>query len=258
MAVRDYKGAAPRTTLAGAITNSATSFTVAAGGGTGYPTGSGGNFSVAIDTGLTSEEKILCSARAGDLFTVAAGGRGWDDTAAAAHNNGAAVDHVGGATDLREANAHVNDTTGDPHPQYLTPAEGVAAFVSRSGVAEAFVGTSESTTSGAYTDLATPGPAVTVTTGTRALVIVTGRLTNPTSNTYALMGYEISGATTTAAATAASLVLRGNSSTPNEALVSVMTVALLTPGANTFTAKYSTTAGSSCSFSDRRITVIPL
>lgn len=110
MAVRDYKGAAPRTALAAPMTSVDLTFTVASGGGTGYPDGSGGRFTVCLDAGLAGEEKVDCVSRAGDVFTVAAGGRGYDDTAATTHGNSANVDHVGSATDLREANVHVNAT----------------------------------------------------------------------------------------------------------------------------------------------------
>lgn len=130
MAVRDYKGSAARTTLAAPINNTDLTFSVASGGGTGYPDGTDGNFTVCLDAGLAAEEKVDCESRSGDTFTIAAGGRGYDDTAAAAHSNGANVDHVGTATDLREANAHVNDTTGDPHPQYTTAVELAAAIPS--------------------------------------------------------------------------------------------------------------------------------
>lgn len=126
--LRDYSGAAKPTTLAGAISASATSFTVA--DGAGYPMGVAGPFVVTLDTGLASEEKILCASRTGNTLTVESGGRGWDGTTASDHDNGASVAHTFSATDAREANAHVNDTEGDPHPQYLTAAEG-AAFVPR-------------------------------------------------------------------------------------------------------------------------------
>jgi len=65
--------------------------------------------------------------------------------------------------------------------------------------AAATVATSQTTSSATYTDLATAGPAVTVTTGTKALVIVTTafRDTGGTNN-LAWMSYAVSGATTVA------------------------------------------------------------
>lgn len=138
MPIRDYTGAAKPTTLFPGITATDTSFTVA--DGTGYPLGgAAGNFVITIDVGRAAEEKILCSARSGNSFTVATGGRGWDGTTAAAHDSQAPVQHTYSATDAREANAHVNDTTGDPHPQYRLDSDAIAAstvsFTPAAGIA---------------------------------------------------------------------------------------------------------------------------
>jgi hypothetical protein len=117
-AARSHKGGAKPTNLAGGITNSATSFAVATGGGTGYPDGSLGNFVITIDVTQASEEKILCSARSGDTFTVAASGRGYDDTTATTHGNNAVVSHTFSATEAQELNDHIVKTTQDDHTQY--------------------------------------------------------------------------------------------------------------------------------------------
>jgi hypothetical protein len=128
MALREYAGGAKRTTLAAAITAASTTITVT--DATGYPTGATGPFAIALDVGLAGEEKVLIASRSGNTLTVASGGRGYDNTSAAAHAS-ATVDHVITAVDVREANGHVNDTTGDPHPQYLTATEGNAAYVAK-------------------------------------------------------------------------------------------------------------------------------
>jgi len=132
MPLREYSGNAKPTSLGGAVSAAATALSVA--DGAGYPTGVAGPFVVTIDTGLASEEKVLCVSRTGNTLTVAAGGRGFDSTAASDHGNGATVFHTYSATDAREANAHVNDTTGDPHPQYVTPAEGAILYASAGDV----------------------------------------------------------------------------------------------------------------------------
>lgn len=124
MALREYVGGAKRTTIVGDITAASTSITLTSG--TGYPTGGTGPFILCLGMGQASEEKILVTSRSGNTLTV--GTRGYDDTAASAHSSGTTVDHVLGAIDIREANAHVNDTTTDVHPQYLTAAEGNAAY----------------------------------------------------------------------------------------------------------------------------------
>jgi hypothetical protein len=99
------------------------------------------------------------------------------------------------------------------------------------------VATSESTTSLTYTDLATPGPAVTVTVPAsgKALEILTSALHGSTGGATAFMGVAVSGATAVAATDAQALEVAGN----NEVRASA-TVLLtgLNPGSNTFTAKY--------------------
>lgn len=71
-------------TLDGAIDDSVTSLTVATGEGSRFPTT--GNFRVIVDN-----EIMLCTARSGDVLTVT---RGYEDSAAASHADGAGVTHV--------------------------------------------------------------------------------------------------------------------------------------------------------------------
>lgn len=121
MAIREFAGGARRTALSGDITAASTNIVVS--DATGYPTGATGPFVVAFELGVAAEEKVLIASRSGNTLTVAASGRGYDGTTAATHQSGTNVDHVLTAIDLREANTHVNDTTGDPHPQYIGPTE---------------------------------------------------------------------------------------------------------------------------------------
>jgi hypothetical protein len=106
MPLRDYSGNAQATTLAGAISATATAINVA--DATGYPTGAVGPFVITIDAGLAGEEKVLCVSRTGNTLTVATGGRGFDGTTAGDHDNAASVQHTYSATDAREANSFIN------------------------------------------------------------------------------------------------------------------------------------------------------
>lgn len=119
--LKQFTGNAAATKLNGQLAQATTTtFTVQTGGGTNYPTGGvNGNFVVVIDRGNSLEEKILCSARSGDTFTIAASGRGYDGTSAATHADQAVVEHVVDADTLTEVNAHVNTTSRDDHTQYL-------------------------------------------------------------------------------------------------------------------------------------------
>jgi hypothetical protein len=139
-------------------------------------------------------------------------------------------------------------------PTWATPSASIPANSS------ATVATSQTTTSTSYTDLATAGPAVTVTTGTKALVIVTGRMVGGSTSVETYMSYAVSGATTIAASDTVALLLRqgqGPDGTDIGIRASGVSVATLTAGSNTFTAKYKVTSGTQ-TFANREIFVINL
>jgi hypothetical protein len=108
MARRQYYGAATPTTITSSITTSSSSVAIAAY--TGWPTGS---FSLVIDPGLSSEEKILATSRTTGTITFTT--RGYDGTTASAHNAGAVIYPVPTAIDFDEANAVTTkySATGD-------------------------------------------------------------------------------------------------------------------------------------------------
>ena len=145
-----------------------------------------------------------------------------------------------------------NPATGTAPP--ATWGDGVRDnFQFLAGMAAAQVLTSQTTTSTSYTDLATAGPAVTVTTGTSALVIITAYLQNSGGNlTYA--SFAVSGATTSAA-TDDRLIAQ---TTANGMVCSrPQKITGLTAGSNTFTMKYRVAAGTG-TYAYRDIVVIPL
>lgn len=120
------------------------------------------------------------------------------------------------------------------------------------------VNTGEATTSSSYTSLTTSGPAVTVTTGTKALVIVSCYSTGGSaSNTRSWISCEVSGATTIAASDDRALhhgYNQGDTYTQGDSMANVYS---LTAGSNTFTMLYKT-AGGSATFAYREIIVINL
>lgn len=115
----------------------------------------------------------------------------------------------------------------------------------------AVVATSESTTSDTFTDLATAGPAVTVTTGTKALVTITGLVA---SNDAGYMSYTISGASTRVADT--NRVFTANTASGEGCFTYIEKG--LTAGSNTFTTKYRRANTGTATFSNRRISVIDM
>ena len=111
IARRAFAGGAVQTTLASGITATSTTITVAAA--TGWPTGA--EFFCVIDPGQASEEKILCTRSGTTLTCASTAKRGVDGTAAASHNQGAAIYPCLAAADADEANltASTLTTKGD-------------------------------------------------------------------------------------------------------------------------------------------------
>lgn len=103
MARRSYRGNSVGTTLSVGATSSDTSLTLT--DASSFPTGTF-PFVVTLDFGQAGEEKVLATSRSGNVLTGVS--RGYDGTAATAHSAGSTVRHTLSATDLDEANAHVN------------------------------------------------------------------------------------------------------------------------------------------------------
>ena len=122
----------------------------------------------------------------------------------------------------------------------------------------ATVATTQSTTSDSYTDLATAGPAVTLTTGTKALVIVSGQMANQSQSYGAFMSYAVSGATTVAATDANCCRLNNTNDANARQRASAASIVTLNAGSNVFTAKYRTEFSGTSNFLNREIIVINL
>jgi hypothetical protein len=117
---REYRGAAQSARLTIALGGTTGDLTITCDDLTNWPTGASSRpFYVVIDRNTSAEEKILCASRTGNVITVVNGGRGADETSITAHSSNAVIEHVFTATDADEANAHVNDSTTDVHPQYV-------------------------------------------------------------------------------------------------------------------------------------------
>ena len=138
----------------------------------------------------------------------------------------------------------------------IRTASDVWAFVpnaSASVSAQAAVATSQGTTSTSYTDLATVGPAVTLATGTKALVVITTSQEASIAGYNTYTGFAVSGATTIAAAD-----IRGIRLKTGAQLSATYLVTTLTAGSNTFTLKYKAESGSTANFLNREIAVIDM
>jgi hypothetical protein len=155
-------------------------------------------------------------------------------------------------------NTHVRDNLLETAPAKATTAGGIfvtsgANSISERVPATAFVGNSHGTSSTSYTDLTSAGPAVTVTTGTRALILYAARMSGSASTTNCHMSVAVSGASTAAASDNWAMVSTGTGAFS----MSYMFLATLVAGSNTITAKYKAATTGTATFSNRYISVIP-
>lgn len=125
--------------------------------------------------------------------------------------------------------------------------------------ATAYVSTQENTTSTSYTDLTTITDTVTVTIGSSGMALVTIYTYMAGSNigTICYMSFAASGANTVTASDSNAIAY---STSANSAQGSSNTILLtgLSAGSTTFKAKYKVSSGSTATYQNRRITVVPI
>lgn len=162
------------------------------------------------------------------------------------------------AAQLNILSANLNETTpakATAAGQYFV-ASAVNAIAARTPQS-ASVTTTQTTTSAAFTDLATVGPQVTVTSGTQCLMLMNSLLQNNTSGTTTSISMDVSGTTTIAAGT---IYLSFLTAAVNHQITigGVRMQPSLTAGAgNIFTMKYACSGGSTATFARRFLTVLP-
>jgi len=133
---REYSSISVETTLAGSLSNSATTMTVSAGtaagllGGVTLNAGNVDIFTVAIDPDTSNEEIVYITANSGNDFTIV---RGQAGSTAIAHNSGATVKHVLTSSDLIFFRDGV-DTADAAIPESLVTTKGDLLAASASGV----------------------------------------------------------------------------------------------------------------------------
>lgn len=161
-------------------------------------------------------------------------------------------------------NQYVRDNLNETAPAKAVNAGGYFVATGVNAIAERTAGSdlinaSETTASTSFVDLATPGPAVTKTTGTSAFVAVYGLVSIDTAGVSALMSFAVSGATSASASDTRAVSYQPPSVAAARSIRASAVTLLdgLTPGSNTFTAKYRVTGGTG-TFNNRRIAVLPL
>lgn len=117
-----------------------------------------------------------------------------------------------------------------------------------------YVATGQTRNNAAFGDLATTGPAVTVTIGNNGLALVSIYSgIAPSGASYGGMGFDVSGANTISASDDMAIFVAGGAADGRIGASYLLTG--LTPGSTTFTAKYK--SGASTTFTARRLAVIP-
>ena len=111
MTTRKYSSRSQQTTLTGTLSSSGTSATVVSGsallGGTTISAGE--TFTVVIDPDTALEEIVEVTAVSTNTLTIT---RGVDGSSGQAHSAGAVVRHMAIGRDYREANTHIEASTG--------------------------------------------------------------------------------------------------------------------------------------------------
>jgi hypothetical protein len=179
-----------------------------------------------------------------------------NDMATTITTNGDLIYGTGSGTYTRRAIGSTNQvlTVSGGVPTWATPTAAAIA------TALATVATDQTTTSTSYADLATAGPAVTVTTGTKALVSIKASMANGAALTGQMMGVAVSGATTVAASDTygAGYKYIGGPTNFQPVMAATFLITGLTAGSNTFTAKYRSVTGDTIYFKERMISVVDL
>ena len=111
MTTRKYSSRSQQTTLTGALSSSGTSATVVSGTALlgGVTISAGETFTVVIDPDTALEEIVDVTAVSTNTLTIT---RAIDGSSGQAHSAGAVVRHMAVGRDYREANTHIEATTG--------------------------------------------------------------------------------------------------------------------------------------------------
>lgn len=159
-------------------------------------------------------------------------------------------------------NSNVRDNLNETAPAKATAASQIPVSTGANAITmrtptTARVDTLQSTAVTTYTDLATVGPAVTVSTGTIALVWFSAAIANSVDNSQSNASVAVSGASSVAANDNWRLMTDGITAGNYVRYGQFHAFTGLTAGSNTFTMKYR--AGSNtASYQLREILVLPL
>ncbi|GAA0528859.1 hypothetical protein GCM10010172_06840 [Paractinoplanes ferrugineus] len=156
-------------------------------------------------------------------------------------------------------NASVRDNLAETAPAKATTAGSFFVATAANTIAERIpkahtVGTTQNTTLTSYTNLATVGPTVTVTSGANALIMWGAQLYSGTTGQSIYMSYAISGATSVAATDASAVVSTNTLNYPIQ--MSRVVLQSTTAGSNVITCQYRVDGGTG-NYGQRNLNVVP-
>lgn len=159
-------------------------------------------------------------------------------------------------------NTHVRDNLLETAPAKATAAGRYYVATGANAIAERVPSTdetdnNEATSSTSYADLATNGPAVTVTTGTKAIVWFNTQVANTSADVESYASVAVSGATTIAASDSWAICQDGVGVNQFWGLGTTTMFTTLNAGSNTFTMRYRVSGGLA-TYRRRNIIVLPL
>lgn len=160
-----------------------------------------------------------------------------------------------------QLNCHLRDNLLETTAAKATAAGQIFVAQSRYRIAsrtpdQASVTTIETCATTDWTDLATPGPSVTATTGERALVFISVGTSNTSLAGGNTVSYALTGATERDPQFSTCLRFDGVTAGDEMSYSTFDMLTTLTPGSNTFTLKYRNGSGTA-TFKNRQIAVWP-
>lgn len=159
-------------------------------------------------------------------------------------------------------NQYVRDNLNETAPAKATTAGRMFVATGANAIAERAndgqnVATSETTTSTTFTDLTTPGPSITLTTGTKAIVMLAAHMSNGTGTNHCSAAVDVSGASTIAASDSRAIRFEPTSANDAARIGIAYIHTGLTGGSNTFKLQYRVEGGTG-TFLNRHLSVFAL
>lgn len=159
-------------------------------------------------------------------------------------------------------NANIRDNLLETSPAKATTASGYFVATGANALAQRIPGTAAVNAAqtlsiaNTFTDLATVGPTVTVTTGPSALVFFKAHINHTGADIISAISYNVTGASSIGATFNSSAQVDGVTATQKLSVCGFDYQTGLTPGVNTFTMKYWTNIATA-TFELRELAVFP-